>query len=78
MNINLIHLLYQIQYELWFLYTTLVWLGAKAGAETSRNQLQTKKFRLLAAPAPQHCFPQQTWADVYKKLVEIEEGLQIS
>ncbi len=48
MNIDLIHLLYPIQYELWFLYTTLVWPGA--GAETSLYRLQLRLRPKVSAP----------------------------
>ncbi len=37
-NIDLIHSLDPIQYELWFFYTTLVWPRAEAGSQSqSRN-----------------------------------------
>ncbi len=43
-NIDLIHLIYPIQYELWFLYTNLAYLEPGAGAEISiyRLRLQPK------------------------------------
>jgi hypothetical protein len=65
-------MLYPIQYEFLFLFTTLAdpELELGAGAKTLIFRLQ---LRLLAAPAPQHCLRLcstiQIGADVVKKKI---------
>ncbi len=63
MNVDLIHLLYPIQYELWFLYTTRVWAGSLSrnftipapaksfGSLRLRLHNTGQSFKVDAAPA---------------------------
>ncbi len=54
-NIDLLYFLDPIQYEFWFLYTTLADPEQEPKLKIYQLQLSPKVSGLLAAPAPQNC-----------------------